>query len=85
MLSIEATSALVPILLAIAYTTLIERKLMAALQLRIGPNDIGLAGLLQPLADGAKLLIKEHTAPASAYGIAYALAPIFTLALSLAL
>ena len=45
----------VPLLIAVAYVTLAERKIMASMQLRKGPNVVGFAGLLQPLADGLKL------------------------------
>ena len=50
---------IVPVLIIIAYTTLLERKLMGSIQRRQGPNVVGVKGLLQPLADGLKLLIKE--------------------------
>ena len=48
-----------PLLIAVAYFTLAERKIMGAIQRRRGPNVVGVFGLLQPLADGAKLLLKE--------------------------
>ena len=54
------------LLIAIAYFTLAERKIMAAVQRRVGPNVVGLFGLLQPLADGLKLAGKELAIPAQA-------------------
>jgi NADH-quinone oxidoreductase subunit H len=54
------------LLIAIAYFTLAERKIMAAVQRRVGPNVVGLFGLLQPLADGLKLAGKELSIPAQA-------------------
>nr|WGW14686.1 NADH dehydrogenase subunit 1 [Chroothece mobilis] len=78
-------SSLLASLLAIAFSTLLERKLMAAVQLRLGPNVLGLAGLLQPIADGLKLLAKEFIIPASSYSSFFLAAPIMLLALSLSL
>jgi NADH-quinone oxidoreductase subunit H len=62
-----------------AYTTLYERKLAARIQLRIGPNRVGPLGLLQPLADGIKLIFKEELIPAGAYRAIFILAPILTV------
>ena len=53
----------VPLLIALAYLTLAERKTLAAMQLRKGPNVVGIYGLLQPLADGVKLFSKETILP----------------------
>ena len=55
----------VPVLIAFAYFTLAERKIMASIQRRKGPNVIGFLGLLQPLADGLKLLVKETIIPSN--------------------
>ena len=56
----------VPLLISVAYLTLAERKLMASMQRRRGPNVVGFMGLLQPLCDGLKLLLKEPVLPSSA-------------------
>jgi len=56
-------ATIVPVLVTVAYYTLGERKLMASIQRRKGPNVVGFIGLLQPLADGLKLLIKEIVIP----------------------
>ena len=75
----------VPLLVAVAYLTLLERKVMASMQRRKGPNVVGAYGLLQPLADGLKLFLKESIVPASAHKGIFILSPIlaFLLALSL--
>ncbi len=62
-------------MVAVAYMTLMERKVSAWMQLRLGPNRIGPGGLLQPVADGIKNLIKEETFPAAASGALFFLAP----------
>jgi len=74
---------LVPLLLSVAYLTLAERKIMGAIQRRRGPNVIGLFGLLQPLADGLKLLLKETIIPITANTFLFLLAPLLTFILSL--
>ena len=66
---------IVPLLLSVAYFTLAERKIMASIQRRRGPNVIGYLGLLQPLADGLKLFIKETILPTSANIFIFLLAP----------
>ena len=70
---------LVPLMLSVAYLTLWERKLIGWIQIRIGPNRVGPAGLLQPIADGLKLLFKEVIVPANASKALYILAPIMML------
>ena len=73
----------VPLLIAVAYLTYFERKVMAAMQMRIGPNLVGPFGLLQPFADGLKLLVKETIIPSGANRIVFLAAPIVTFMLSL--
>lgn len=73
----------IPLLVAIAYMTLAERKVMAAIQRRKGPNVVGIFGLLQPLADGLKLFVKETVLPSSANLNIFVLSPILTFLLAL--
>jgi NADH-quinone oxidoreductase subunit H len=73
----------VPILLSVAYLTLFERKVIGAMQLRKGPNVVGPFGLFQPLADGAKLFLKEMIIPSGANPGVFLLAPCVTFALAL--
>ena len=70
---------LVPLMLAVAYLSLWERKLIGWIQIRIGPNRVGPAGLLQPIADGMKLLFKEIILPANASKGLFVLAPVLML------
>jgi NADH-quinone oxidoreductase subunit H len=74
---------LIPLLLAIAYLTYAERKVIAAMQLRIGPDVVGWFGLLQPFADGLKVLHKETIIPTRANPLLFMMAPLITFALSL--
>jgi NADH-quinone oxidoreductase subunit H len=74
---------LIALLVAIAYYTIAERKVMAAIQRRRGPNVVGFWGLLQPAADGLKLIVKELTIPAHANKRIFILAPLLILTLSL--
>jgi len=74
---------ILPLLLSVVFFTLFERKIMASIQRRRGPNVIGYLGLLQPLADGLKLFIKETILPTSANIFIFLLAPLLTFFLSL--
>ena len=80
---IEVILVLVPALLAVAYVTVAERKTMASMQRRLGPNVVGYYGLLQAFADALKLLLKEYVAPTQANIILFFLGPVITLIFSL--
>jgi NADH-quinone oxidoreductase subunit H len=82
-LVLEIVAIIVPLLLAVAYLTYAERKVLAAAQLRMGPNVVGAFGLLQPIADGLKLFLKETVIPSGANRIVFVAAPILTFVLSL--
>ncbi len=74
---------IIPLLVGVAYLTYFERKVIAAMQLRKGPNVVGLFGLGQPLADGLKLFTKETIIPTRASPVVFILAPVLTFSLSL--
>src|SRR5205823_10187358 len=80
---LEVLLVLVPALLAVAYVTVAERKTMASMQRRLGPNVVGYYGLLQAFADALKLLLKEYVAPTQANIILFFLGPIITLIFAL--
>jgi NADH-ubiquinone oxidoreductase chain 1 len=80
---IEVVLVTVPILLVVAFTTVAERKTMASMQRRLGPNVVGYYGSLQAFADALKLLLKEYVAPAQANIILFFLGPIITLIFAL--
>jgi NADH-quinone oxidoreductase subunit H len=80
----EVIAVVVPLLLAIAYFTYAERKVLAYSQLRKGPNVVGPMGLFQPIADGLKLLMKETVVPSGANRIVFVAAPMVTFTLALA-
>src|SRR5437867_3184317 len=79
----EVVAIIVPLLIAVAYLTYVERKVLAAMQLRRGPNVVGAFGLLQPFADGLKLLFKETVVPSGANRFVFVVAPMITFTLSL--
>jgi NADH-quinone oxidoreductase subunit H len=80
---LEILAILVPLLVAVAYLTYAERKVIAAMQMRKGPNVVGWFGLLQPIADALKLLMKETIIPSGANRFVFVAAPILTFVLSL--
>jgi NADH-ubiquinone oxidoreductase chain 1 len=80
---LEVLLVLVPALLAVAYVTVAERKTMASMQRRLGPNVVGYYGLLQAFADALKLLLKEYVAPTQANMVLFFLGPVITLIFAL--
>ena len=80
---IEVILVVVPALLTVAFVTIAERKTMASMQRRLGPNIVGYYGLLQAFADALKLLLKEYVGPTQANLILFFLGPIITLIFSL--
>lgn len=83
LLSISALLLILCLLLSVAYAILIERKILASIQRRRGPNYVGFLGLLQPIADAVKLILKETIIPAAADKIIFLIAPLLALTLSL--
>jgi len=74
---------IVPLLLSVAYFTLAERKVLGAIQRRRGPNVVGVYGLLQPLADGLKLFVKEAIVPSNSNKALFQASPVITFLVSL--
>jgi NADH-ubiquinone oxidoreductase chain 1 len=81
--TLEVLLLLIPILLSVAFITITERKTMASMQRRLGPNVVGYYGLLQAFADALKLLIKEYINPTQANIILFFLGPLIALIFSL--
>src|SRR5216684_8602808 len=80
---LEVIIIALPVLLSVAFVTVAERKTMASMQRRLGPNIVGYYGLLQAFADALKLLLKEYVGPTQANLILFFLGPIITLIFSL--
>ena len=79
----EVIIVVVPTLLSVAFLTVAERKTMASMQRRLGPNIVGYYGLLQAFADALKLLLKEYVSPTQANIVLFFLGPLVTLIFSL--
>ena len=80
---LQGIGVLLPLLVSVAYLTLAERKTIAAIQRRKGPNVVGIVGLFQPFADGLKLTLKEQILPSSANSVIFLFAPVVTFTLAL--
>ena len=80
---LQVFGIIIPLLLGVAYLTYAERKVIAAIHLRRGPNVVGPFGLLQPLADGLKLFCKETIIPSGANRVVFVMAPMVTFSLAL--
>src|ERR1700712_3789338 len=80
---IEALALLVPLLIGVAYLTYAERKVLAAMQLRKGPNVVGPFGLMQPFADAVKMLMKETIIPSGANRLLFLMGPMLTFSLAM--
>jgi NADH-quinone oxidoreductase subunit H len=79
----ETLALLVPLLICVAYLTYAERKVLAAMQLRKGPNVVGPFGLLQPFADALKMLMKETIIPSGSNRLLFLMAPMLTFSLAM--
>src|SRR3982751_6168946 len=75
---LQCLAVTVPLLVSVAYMTYVDRKVWASIQLRRGPNVVGPFGLLQPFADGLKLVLKETIIPSSANSVLFVIAPMIT-------
>src|SRR5215216_4613645 len=80
---LKSLPIILPILLAVAFFTVLERKILASMQRRRGPNFVGIYGLLQAIADALKLLSKETLVPSNSNFLLFILSPIFTFVISM--
>ena len=81
---IKIVAILLPLILAVAYTTFAERKIIGYMQIRLGPNRVGPKGWLQPIADTVKLMFKEIITPTKSSKVVFFIAPMLALAPALA-
>ena len=79
----KSIAIIVPVLIAVAFVTLAERKVLGSIQLRKGPNVVGIGGIMQPMADGVKLFAKETIIPTHSNTVIYMIAPILGLTMAL--
>jgi NADH-ubiquinone oxidoreductase chain 1 len=80
---LDVLVVILPILLSIAFMTILERKQLAAHQRRVGPDTVGYFGVLQPFSDALKLILKETIIPSQSNKVLFYLAPVTTLIFSL--
>ena len=80
---LKTLAMLVPVLISVAYLTLAERKVLAAIQIRRGPNVVGPFGLMQPFADALKMIMKETIVPTGANRLLFLFAPVLTMVLAM--
>jgi len=80
---VDVLAIIVPVLMAIAFMTILERKQLAAHQRRVGPDTVGYFGILQPFSDAMKLILKETIIPSQSNKVLFYLAPVSTLIFSL--
>ena len=83
-ISVKILAIVLPIMGAVAYLTLAERKVIGYIQVRIGPNRVGPRGLLQPIADAVKLLMKEVIVPTQSNRYLFMMAPVLAFAPAIA-
>ena len=81
---LKIVAILLPLILAVAYTTFAERKIIGYMQVRMGPNRVGPKGWLQPIADTVKLMFKEIITPTKSSKVVFFIAPMLALAPALA-